>query len=436
MGQDRLPSLPHVPTRMSDMIATPPTLPGPRVPLSRVPLRETNPVLAQLRDFVAGLTGFADPLEPDATVATGIGSIGSVLPLGALVGGLQKVGKAGKAAAGAKGAGSDVVEAVTHGSSAPAIVSSEMPAARGSLADTLQRDKSGIYSLKGDVQERMHKFYRLGAGVPSNWEGSNEELIAAFGGDAEAARQWARMWGATSPNTSVPRNTAESISAHLWKLEHPGEEMTADMARALNPNITMAGSKVPNINRAVRGEPLSGDKVEAMAGFMVGEPRTPIDVHVLYGIGSKADNVGQETPALRALMTTLEKLPPRGSLTDTQIYLKYEDALRRSLQEFDPQRPYNPLFAQTWEGIRAGKGLGHQGGPIDILRAKGLLEPGAMLDPKRLKDALQSKGWTAPAVTALLSAIYLGGPATDAAAAPSMTPATSGPAPGSRNAGM
>ena len=115
--------------------------------------------------------------------------------------------------------------------------------------------------------------------------------------------------------------------------------------------------------------------------------------------------------------------------------MKYEDALRRSLQEFDPQRAYNPLFAQTWEGIRAEKGLGHQGGPIDVLRAKGLLERGAMLDPDRLKTALQSKGWTAPAITAVLSAIYLGAGAPSAPAGPSQTPTMNVPQVPSRSAG-
>lgn len=388
-------------------------------------VRET---LTGLGDFMSTATGFRDPLMDEGNEPISPGeAFGVAIPTLMGIKGLQ----------GIAGSVDDVARAA-HPAMAEVLLESRraLPKPRGSLARTLDFDKkTGLYTIRPDVQERMHKFYELGADVPSNWEGSNQELLEAFGGDAEAALQWARMWGANSPGTSAARTNAEALSAHLWKLENPGQVMTVEHARTMDPKITMAGSKVPNINRAIAGQPLSGDKVEAMAGFMAGEPRTPIDVHVLYGLGAKGDAVTKEVPALRALMTRLEKLPPRGSLTDTQVYLKYEDALRRSLQEFEPSRAYNPLFAQTWEGIRVDKGLPHQGGPLDVLRAKGLLERGAMLDPKRLKEALASKGWTASAISALLAAIYLGEDAPGAPSEPPSTPTMTAPAQGSRSAG-
>lgn len=299
-------------------------------------------------------------------------------------------------------------------------VTQDLPKPLGSLAKTLNRTVDrGVYELKPSVQGRLASFYELGGRQPNlaNWAGVTEELTQAFGGDRDASRTWARLWGATSPNTSVPRNTQESLTAWLYALRTQGAPLTVPQAQALTPQpITMAPSKVPNINRALAGQPLSGDKVEAMAGFMVGDPRIPIDVHALYGLGSEAEKLSPELPALRAYMTKAETLPARGGLTDTEIYLRYERALRETLDVFHPQTDVNSIFAQTWEGIRAGKGLAPQGGPIDILRKKGLLAPGAMLDPDRLTSALKTAGWTAGSIAALLTAIDQYAPAPPASA--------------------
>lgn len=283
------------------------------------------------------------------------------------------------------------------------------------LSQTIKPGASvGMYDLKTPVVDRVNGLYHLGTSLPSasNWAGSqSEELLRAFGGDQDAALRWARMWGATSPNTSVPVNTRESISALLHALENPNTPLTVPAAQNLaEAKITMAPSKVPNLNRALAGEPLSGDKVEAMAGFMAGQPRIPIDVHALYAVGSGADKLDTQLPGLRAMMTRAEGLPARStaaakSLTNTDLYLRYEDALRRTLQQIEPKRSVNQVFAELWEGARAHKGLKPQGGPIDILRKKGLLEQGAMLDPDRLRLALRSQGWTAGAISGLLASL-------------------------------
>jgi hypothetical protein len=291
--------------------------------------------------------------------------------------------------------------------------------ALGSLAATLKGGAGGEYALRAPTAERLRDIYRIGTNLPttSNWAGSaNEELLRAFGGDQAKALQWARLWGATSPNTSVPRNTKESVSALIHALES-GAPLTVEDAQAggrLANHITMAPSKVPNINRALAGEPLGGDKVEAMAGFMAGQPRIPIDVHALYALGSDTNKLNPEIKALRALMADTEGLPLRSTktakgLTNTDIYLRYENALRNTLQEFAPTRDVNQVFAELWEGARAHKGLKPQGGPIDILRNKGLLELGAMLDPERLRAVLTQSGWTAPAIAGLLATMGMAG---------------------------
>jgi hypothetical protein len=292
----------------------------------------------------------------------------------------------------------------------------------GSLAKTIKPgETAGVYTLRDPVIERLQDLYRLGTSLPSvsNWAGStSEELVKAFGGDREAALRWARMWGATSPNTSVPVNTRESISALIHALENPGVPFTEELAQNLpDAKITMAGSKFGNLNAALEGRVLSPDmKAEAMAGYMAGEPRLPIDVHALYALGSKATKFDPEISALRALMTKAEGLPARGGLTNPQIYRRYEDALRGTLQEFEPTRSVNQVFGELWEGARAHKGLKPQGGPIDILRQKGLLELGAMLDPDRLRAALRQSGWTAGAIAGFMATLD-GTPAADGASA-------------------
>ncbi len=282
--------------------------------------------------------------------------------------------------------------------------------ALGTLAKTLQKTGTkGEYVLKPEVIERLKSFLKIGqdASKGSNWAGAeSKELIAAFGGDKAKALQWARMWGATSPNTSVPVNTREAVSALAHVLENPGVTLTAEQARLLpDAKITMAGSKVPNLNRAIAGQPLSGDKVEAMSAFMAGEPRIPIDVHALYGLGTKGDKLSPELSALRTYMTKAEKLPARGGLTDTDLYMRYEKALKSALESIAPDKSVNETFATLWEGVRTQKGLKPQGGPIDILRKKGLLEFGAMLEPERLRSALRSAGWTASAIAGLMAAM-------------------------------
>mgnify|MGYP006280105563 CR=1 FL=1 len=289
-----------------------------------------------------------------------------------------------------------------------ALAASGLTPGRGSLAKTLKTtSEPSIYGLHDQTADRLYQIYNVGRDLPtaSNWGGVTDELLAAFGGDQEKALQWSRLWGATSPNTSVPVNTRESISALNYAYNNPGKLMTVPTAQTLESKITMAPSKVPNINRALAGEPLSGDKVEAMSGFMVGKPRIPIDVHTLYAVGSDADKLGPELSGLRTAMTKAEKLPPRGSLTDTDIYLRYERALSDTLKQFNPGRSGNEVFATTWEGARHTKGLKPQGGPIDILRKKGLLEVGAMLDPDRLRAVLKTSGWTAGAIGALIASL-------------------------------
>jgi hypothetical protein len=284
-----------------------------------------------------------------------------------------------------------------------------LPKSVGSLARALQKTKDG-YVLKPQVVERLKSLYETGRNLPkqSNWEGANEELLKAFDGDQQMMRRWGLLWGATSPNTSVPRNTQESLAAQMFSLENPGKLMDVPTAQTLEPSkITMAPSKVPNINLALQGKQLGSPKVDRMGRFMTGEDGAlPLDVHALWGLGAKSEKFDMEESALRQMMTKREGLPLRGSLSTEDIYSRVESAMRKALaEEIAPGQAVNPTFATLWEGIRSAKGLKPQGGPVDILRKKGLLEAGAMLDPKRLREVLKTAGWTAGAIGMVLKAM-------------------------------
>lgn len=409
MGEPKKPSLPPRLTALIDLLFPPPPKPvyGP-------PLRQPAPVKLepwQIRgqqalegayDFTKGLTLGTDILNPNApreSTAQHVGALlNAALPLASMMGGLKMV------------TGADAARDVVR---APKDV--ELGGkALGSLAAMIQPGEAkGTYRLVPETVDRLRDLYQRGASLPTtaNWESAmNDELIRAFNGDRSAAIRWARMWGALSPRTDVPENTRQSVAAFLHHLENPDVPFTKELLQSgLETVIGLGGTKFGNLNRAVAGQILSPNtKAEAMAGYMMGDPRLPIDVHALYALGAKADKLEAEYPALRELMKMAEGIPLKKALDDADIYRRFEDAMKVALVDFAPGRSVNEIFATLWEGARAHKGLKYQGGPIDILRKKGLLEMGAMLDPAKLRAALSQQGWSAAAIAALLASLGYG----------------------------
>ena len=71
-----------------------------------------------------------------------------------------------------------------------------------------------------------------------------------------------------------------------------------------------------------------------------------------------------------------------------------------------------------WEGVREQCGGKFQGGPIDLMGPRGLLQHGAMTDPKQMLRALKmtpGKEWT-PAMLAALAAAGVVKPDTERSA--------------------
>lgn len=266
------------------------------------------------------------------------------------------------------------------------------------LGNLLRPVGQRAYGLAAPVLRRMEAALKAGEGRPAEWT-RGERIVEAIGPQGghtaeEMARKYNRGWGATSPNTDFVRNTEESLDAlSLYLQDQP---LSLENLRARG--VTQAPSKQPNLQRAyVTDEPLQAwggprggpGKAEAMAGFMTGEDRIPIDVHTLDVLGADQDTFSAMLSGLRALMTEHEGLPARGGLTNSDIYNRSEDAVRRGLQDITGTA-YRPRmdFAQMWEGVRGLKGLKYDGGMIDWLARHGLLDPGAMGSPARIDEVL------------------------------------------------
>lgn len=268
-------------------------------------------------------------------------------------------------------------------------------AGAGSLAGALKavRGQVGKYAVTPRTMDRLKYFLDLGENLPrrSVWSDKQDELLKAFGGNIEDARQWFRLFGATSPNTDVVRNTIEATMAQRPVLVNPSYRWSIPDAQAAKPVITMAPSKVKNINRALEGQPLSGDKVEAMSGYMIGEPRIPIDVHGLYGIGSTKSAFTEEIPALRAFMSEAEGRPSGrgGGFTSTDLYYRAENAILDALEKLRGRSARNQAWGDAWEGVRSEKRLPFQGGPQEMLQRRGLMIPGGMRNPDLIDEALR-----------------------------------------------
>jgi hypothetical protein len=301
-----------------------------------------------------------------------------------------------------------------------------LPAALGHLSDVLvQTETPGRYALKPEVQARIAHFLELGKSVPrqANWQGStSDEILKAFANDKDLADIWARMVGATSAGTGVPRNTQEAVQGMRRYLMTGGKPFTEHILTTLPGGVFgLPKAKYGNMNLAQLQEMLSGDKVEAFAQLMRDYDRIPLDRHAIYALGGVTPDEAEAKLArhlnpLRQYFGVLEGRPPKfksngamyGTLTESEAYERVEQALGDTLRALDPEQPLKDVFAQMWEGVREHRGGAFQGGPIDLMGPRGLLERGAMTDPKRMLRALKmtpGKEWTPALFLAALASL-------------------------------
>lgn len=271
--------------------------------------------------------------------------------------------------------------------------------------------ESGLYTLSPATGERVETLTRdLGAALPhqGTWTGSRgEEMLGAFAGDVRAADLYGDLFAGLSTRTMVPKNAKESIAVWREFLRHPGRGFTHERLRDLG--VGNVGSKRLNVLRAIHGLPLEGPKVSLFSPFMSrgshrvqpprgGHLRVPVpDVHNLRGLGSEHESVEKLVPDLRRLVERHEGIPARGGgLTERDYVARLNEATAEALQRTDPEGELGRIFAQFWNASRAYQGLPFQGGPSDILRPRGLMERGAMLEDRALTRALNDpRPWLA-----------------------------------------
>lgn len=251
---------------------------------------------------------------------------------------------------------------------------------KGRLGDLIKKSKSG-YDFKAPSLKMMEQAIKAGEGLDKLWEPLQNHL-SAFQDDPQAAEMFSRVWGATSPNTPVARNNYESLQA--WKKVLTGD-IPFTPATARSADITMADSKVPNLNRAIQGQPVQGGrgeigKTENMAQLILGDPSAiPIDVHALSGVGASEDSISKTYSGIREMLGA-----KRGQYSATDIYNVAKEAYQRGLDKFGAN------FPTMWEGIKLLKGQGQSAGLSSWLKKWGLLEPNAMVNEAALNHVIEN----------------------------------------------
>lgn len=246
-----------------------------------------------------------------------------------------------------------------------------------------------IKVVKGAPQFRtralraLEEALRAGEGKAVGWD---PLTLDSFGGNAAQRQKFARFWGAVSPNTDTAMSNLEALRAHEADLRGQLPEVFS--------SLTMRGSKIPNLERAAQGIPLSSKggqpgKVEAMARLLQGEDAIPIDVHALRGVGAAEEHYTQAAPAVRAAMGG-------GRPGYSKTYDTAAEMYQKALADVAPGVPTNVSFPQFWEGARALHGQSYltdkpAEGISALIQRLGLGESGKMLDQKALEEALRRK---------------------------------------------
>ena len=284
------------------------------------------------------------------------------------------------------------------------------------VAQFIKKLGDGTYHLTDQGIKALRGWYQESAKFPEArgvWARQNELLAPAFGGNSSMQRTFNVLQAATSPQAELQQSTREALGALAAGLRNPSaDEITRDMVEAEGIVMQNAGSKLPNINRAMRGEKLrSGDyigKVQEYADLINGDPlANPPDTHHM-GMFDTSGDFNVHLPELRNFFAFMEGTPApgqRGALTPQDIYDRFKQARTRGWQEAVPGVNPSEAFADAWGARRHSLGIEDATKtPADLLIERGLGEPGALLDPDAIREALMGKQWAKPGAAGLASA--------------------------------
>lgn len=245
---------------------------------------------------------------------------------------------------------------------------------------------SGAYAARRPLVSMMDDALEVGRPRPADWD---LRALEAGAGSPEELTRVARAYGAVSPATQFVDSLEEMYKALAMRWR--GEPITRETLRA--QGVGVAGAKAANLNRAFSDQPLISidqkypGKTETLSQLMLGHPRWVPDRHGLAMSGQGAEaSVRPLLVDLREYMMDLEgrKLDPG------EVYMRYEDAMRRGMQEAAGRDFGVQTYPQIWEGIRSARGEPYQRGVVDIMRDLGSAEPGALTDLAHLESVVRS----------------------------------------------
>lgn len=130
-----------------------------------------------------------------------------------------------------------------------------------------------------------------------DWYGRHTELVHSVFAFPE---EFQRLLAATSPRMTIKRNALAAIDAYYNLPDEP--------ERGLYPPRRYMATHLPNIERARRGEPLSGPKVSAFAENLLGNLQpVVIDVHMARLLGMLQPHGGVRITDLRKAQRIIER---------------------------------------------------------------------------------------------------------------------------------
>lgn len=297
------------------------------------------------------------------------------------------------------------------------------------LGRFMRRTADGLYRLTDEAIQNLRQWYERSGKIPGArgvWAKQNEMLAPAFDGQTGIQRQFNYLQAATSPRTELAQSTQEALAALAAGLRNPMAEVTPEsMAEEGLRTIHNSGSKMPNVNRALRGEMLQsgnhigkaqeyGDLVNMGLGgtpeeLQRGLLANPPDLHGMGMIDESLEgDFSAFRPEMREFFAFHEGTPApgqRGAINPQGIYDRFREARTAGWQEAVPGVPVSEAFADAWGARR--HALGIEDGtmtPADMLIMRGLGEPGALLDPDLIRYALMRQDWPTTGSAGLASA--------------------------------
>lgn len=297
------------------------------------------------------------------------------------------------------------------------------------LGRFMRRTADGLYRLTDDAVQSLRQWYERSGEIPGArgvWAKQNEMLAPAFGGQTSIHRQFNFLQAATSPRTELAQSTQEALAALAAGLRNPMAEVTPEaMAAEGLRTIHNSGSKIPNVNRALRGEMLQssdhigkaqeyGDLINMGLGgtpeeLQRGLLANPPDLHGMGMIDESLEaDFSAFRPEMREFFAFHEGTPApgqRGAINPQGLYDRFREARTAGWQEAVPEVPVSQAFADAWGARRHDMGI--EDGtmtPADMLIQRGLGEPGALLDPDLIRYALMRQDWPTTGSAGLASA--------------------------------